>query len=121
MKFIDWFKNKKQLIDENAKIKKGKENIESKFNQMLEDLDEIKSKYINLLEQKSEKFDLYIKYLNQCDDLTKEKRELKRQLAESTEMYITLSKTNEELNKQNEKLERKIKKIEKSSKNEKSA
>ena len=60
MKFIDWFKNKKQLIDENAKIKKGKENIESKFNQMLEDLDEIKSKYINLLEQKSEKFDLIV-------------------------------------------------------------
>lgn len=112
MKIIDWFKDKKQLIDENSKIKKGKESVENKFNLMLEDLDDIQKKYINILEQKSEQFDLYIKYQNQCDELTKEKRELKKQLAETNEICNSLTDSNDNLTKQVEKLERKIKRLE---------
>ena len=113
MKMFDYLKDKKQLIDENSKIKKGKESIENKINLILEDLDDIQKKYINILEQKSEQFDLYIKYQNQCDELTKEKRELKKQLAETNEICNSLTESNESLIKQIEKLERKIKRMEK--------
>ena len=119
MKLIDWFKNKKQLIDENSKIRKGKENVECKLRKLLEQLDEMQKKYINILEEKSGQFDLYIKYQNQCENLIKEKKELKKQFAEKNEKYNLLNESNDLLTKQNEKLSRKIKRME--NKNEKSA
>ncbi len=115
----DWFKEKNKLVDENMKIRKGKFDIEQKYNQMLEDMNEISVKYTNLLEQKSEQFDLYVKYQNQCFELTVEKKDLKKQLAETNEMCNSLTECNTDLTKQVEKLERKIKRMEK--KNEQSA
>lgn len=117
MRLIDWFKEKKQLIDENYKIKKGKKTIEEKYNQILDDLDEIQKKYINILEEKSEKFDLYINYQTQCEELTKDKKELKKQLADSTTIINSLKTDNEEIQKKYEKIENKIKKLEKGNTN----
>ena len=48
MKFINWFKEKRTLIDENMKIRKGKHDIEQKFNAMLEDIHIIENKYTEL-------------------------------------------------------------------------
>ena len=109
--FEEKFKDEEEL--EVEKIKKGKMQIEEKYHLLLEDMDSLSSKYISLLEQKSERFDLYVDYQNQCADLLKEKKELKKQLAESTETCRTLTECNEELLKQVEKLERKIKRMEK--------
>lgn len=113
MKLIDNFKENRELIKENSKIRKGKHNIEQKYNQALEDMDTIKKKYIDLLENKSEQFDLYISYQKQCDELAKEKRELKKQLAEANEMCNSLTDINDELSKDNDKLKRKIERLEK--------
>ncbi len=118
-RFKDWFKEKEQLISENTKIRKSKKNIEEKYNKLLEEKDELNSKYIYLLEQKSEQFDLYVKYQNQCVDLATEKRELKKQLADSNISCNSLLKDNQEYELTIEKLERKIKRMEK--KNEQSA
>lgn len=109
---LDWFKEKEQLIDENMKIRKGKFDIEQRYNTMLNDMEIIQQKYIDLLEKKSEQFNLYIKYQNQCDDLAKEKRELKKHLAETNELCNSLTDSNNNLTKQVERLERKIKRLE---------
>lgn len=113
MKLLDNFKEKKLLIDENAKIRKGKRDVEDKYNQMLEDIDIIQKKYTSLLEEKSDHFDLYIKYQQQCEDLSKEKRSLKKQLAETNEMCNSLTKINDEMTKTIEKLNSKITRLEK--------
>lgn len=105
------------LIDENAKIRKGKREVEDKYNQMLEDIEMIQKKYTSLLEEKSEHFDLYIKYQQQCEELAKEKRNLKKQLAETNEMCNSLTEINEEMSDTIEKLNHKIERLEK--KNEK--
>ena len=96
---IEWFRDKKQLITENSKIRNGKKEIEKKYNELLEEIDSIQKKYINILEQKSDQFDLYIKYQNQCVDLAAEKKELKKQLADKTEECSVLSEENEKLTK----------------------
>lgn len=111
MNFINWFKDKKTLIDENMKIRKGKYDVEQKYNEMLEDLDIIEKKYIDILEQKSERFDLYIKYENQCVELARERRELKKDLALAQEEITRLSNEITKLEKENKKLERKNKKL----------
>lgn len=113
MRFIDWFKDKAKLISENEKMRKGKNAIELKYQTLQSDYTDISKKYVAFLEQKAEKFDLYIKYQEQCKKLTEEKRELKEQLAEANEKYTTLSDANTELSKKVEKLERKIKRLEK--------
>lgn len=119
MKFIDWFKAKNKLINENSKMRHSKKNLEEKYNNLLEEKNEISNKYLALLEQKSERFDLYIQYQEQCVVLNNDKKELKKQLAESNEKYNVA--THEKSNMQDEisKLEKKIKRLEK--KNEKSA
>lgn len=109
--FTNWFKDKNTLIDENMEIRKGKHKVEQKLNEMLETVDEIQSKYIAILEQKSEQFDLYVKYQEQCLELAKDRRELKRDLALSREEVTRLSKIIEEQEKNNKKLERKVKKL----------
>ncbi len=119
MKFIDWFKDKAKLINENDKMRKGKNAVELKYQTLQSDYTDISKKYVAFLEQKSEKFDLYIKYQEQCEKLAEERRELKKQLAEANEKYTTLGDTNVELSRKIEKLERKIKRLEK--KNEPSA
>lgn len=111
MNFINWFKDKKTLIDENMKIRKGKYDIEQKFNEMLEDLHTIENKYVSVLEQKSEGFDLYVKYQNQCVELARERRELKKDLALTQEEITRLSNEITKLGKENKKLERKNKKL----------
>lgn len=111
MRFINWFKEKNTLIDENMEIRKGKHKVEQKLNEMLETVDEIQNKYIAILEQKSEQFDLYVKYQEQCLELAKDRRELKRDLALSREEVTRLSKIIEEQEKNNKKLERKVKKL----------
>ena len=83
MKLFDWFNNKNSLINENSKIKKGKKEIEQKYNNLLECLEEVNKKYVNLLEQKSEQFDLYVKYQKLCEEFSKDKKDLKKQLAET--------------------------------------
>ena len=119
MKFIDWFKDKTKLISENEKIRKGKNAVELKYKTLQFDYTDISKKYVGCLEQKAEKFDLYIKYQEQCEKLAEEKRELKKQLAEVNELCTTLNDANTEFAKKIEKLERKIKRLEK--KNEQSA
>ena len=111
MKFINWFKEKRTLIDENMKIRKGKYDIEQKFNAMLEDIHIIENKYTEILEQKSTQFDLYVKYQNQCVELARERRELKKDLALAQEEITRLTNENEKLTKENKKLERKNKKL----------
>lgn len=111
-RLVDWFKDKSQLVDENMKIRKGKFIVEQKCNEMLEEITEISKKYTALLEQKSESFDLYVNYQNQCDCLVKEKRELKKTLAETNEFCNSLTKINGDLTSKVEKLERKIKRME---------
>ena len=119
MRFIDWFKDKTKLISENEKIRKEKNAVELKYKTLQSDYTDISKKYVGFLEQKAEKFDLYIKYQEQCEKLTEEKKEFKRQLAETNEKCTLLGETNVELTKEIEKLERKVKRLEK--KNEKSA
>ena len=113
MKLFDWFNNKNSLINENSKIKKGKKEIEQKYNNLLECLEEVNKKYVNLLEQKSEQFDLYVKYQKLCEEFSKDKKDLKKQLAETQEEWTSLNTKNEELNKRNMRFERKIKRMEK--------
>lgn len=113
MKLFDYFKNQEDVIKEKNIICRNKKKTEKKFNQMLEDLNDITTKYTELLEQKSEQFDLYIKYQKQCEDLAKEKRSLKKQLAETNEMCNSLTEINEDITKNIEKLKSKIKRLEK--------
>ena len=119
MRLIDWFKDKAKLISENEKMRKGKNAVELKYQTLQSDYTDISKKYVAFLEQKAEKFNLYIKYQDQCKKLSEEKRELKEQLAEANEKCTSLSDTNIEFEKKIEKLERKVKKLEK--KNEQSA
>lgn len=109
MRIVDVFKEKWQIIDENMKMRKGKFETEQKLIDKGRELEEINKKYINLLEEKSEQFDLYVKYQEQCVSYANEKRELKKQLAESNEKCTMLSLQNEELIKKIDKLERKTK------------
>lgn len=109
MNVIDWCKNKSKLIDENTKIRKGKHEVEKKFNEMLEDMNEIEKKYIELLEKKSEQFDLYLKYQGECKELANEKKDLKKQLANSQERCLMLTAQNNDLSINLEKLEKKVK------------
>lgn len=87
-KFKDLFSEKNKLINENMKIRKGKFEVEQKFNDILLDLDLLKDKYIDLLEKKSAQFDLYIKYQNQCLELSNEKRDLRKKCAELKEEIL---------------------------------
>lgn len=112
MKLFDYFKNQEEVINERNTICKNKKKTEKKFNQMLEDLNDITTKYTELLEQKSEQFDLYIKYQKQCEDLAKEKRSLKKQLAETNEMCNLLTSNNEEMSEKIDKLEKRLKRTE---------
>lgn len=109
MRIVDVFKEKWQIVDENMKMRKGKFETEQKLIDKGRELEEINKKYINLLEEKSEQFDLYVKYQEQCVSYANEKRELKKQLAESNEKCTMLSLQNEELIKKIDKLERKTK------------
>ena len=101
MKLIDWFKSKNKLIVENNIIKKSKKNVEEKYSLLFEKYSEISNKYINLLEEKSQQFDLYIKYQKLCEELSKDKKELKKQLAETQEECNSLITIKDELNKKN--------------------
>lgn len=85
MRIIDWFKSKSKLIDENLKIRRGKSEVEQKFNSMLEDMDDVQKKYTAILEKKCEQFDLYVKYQDKCVELANDKRDLKRQVAQLIE------------------------------------
>ena len=118
MKLFDYLKDKQQLVDENLKLRRAKHQVEQDIDSLNKDVLEISNKYISLLEQKSDQFDLYVKYQKQCEDLSKEKKEIKKQLAESEEICNSLISKNEDLTKTINKLERKLKKIEKQ--NEKS-
>ena len=109
MRIVDVFKEKWQIVDENMKMRKGKFEVEQKLIDKDKELEELNKKYINLLEEKSEQFDLYVKYQEQCVSYANDKRELKKQLAESTEKCTMLSLQNEELIKKIDKLERKTK------------
>lgn len=100
----DWFKDKFNLANQNGKIRKSKKKIERKYNNLVEEMSELTSKYIDLLEQKSTSFDLYLNYKNQCEELTKEKREFKRQNALLTE---TVNSQEEELLELYKKVEKK--------------
>lgn len=119
MKLIDWFKEKKELVDENSKIRKAKNVIENNLSTMQQNYNEISTKYIKMLEQKSEKFDLYLEYQEKCIELTNEKKELKKELAGNSETINELNNTIAELNEDIKKLDRKVKRLEK--KNEQSA
>lgn len=109
MRLVDVFKEKWQIADENMKMRKGKFEVEQKLIDKDKELEELNKKYINLLEEKSEQFDLYVKYQEQCVSYANDKRELKKQLAESNEKCTMLSLQNEELIKKIDKLERKTK------------
>lgn len=112
MRIFDWFKEKQTLIEENMEIRKGKFVVEQKLSEIVSRNEETTNKYIDLLEQKCEGFDLYVKYQNQCLELSNEKRELKKQLAETNEICNSLTDSNYTLTKKVEKLERKIKRLE---------
>ena len=116
MIFIEWFKDKNKLIIENSKMRKGKKDVEKKYEEALEHLENITLKYVGLLEQKSEAFDLYIKYEHQCAELTTERRELRKELAEKSEQNSALELENSQLKSKLDKAKKKI-----ASKNEKSA
>lgn len=77
----DWFKDKLNLANQNGRIRKSKRKIEKNYKDLVEEMSELNSKYTNLLEQKSEQFDLYLHYKKQCEELTKEKREMKKEIA----------------------------------------
>ena len=109
--FTNWFKDKNTLIDENMKIRKGKHEVEQKLNEMLEDIHTIEKKYVDILEQKSTQFDLYVKYQNQCVELARERRELKKDLALAQEEITRLSSEITKLEKENKRLEKKNKKL----------
>lgn len=81
MKIIDWFKDKKKLIDENSTIRKAKNTVENKMLALKTDLNDISAKYTKLLEEKSEKFDLYVKYQNECVEFSNKIREQKKEIA----------------------------------------
>ena len=79
MKILDIFKENMGLVKENSKMRISKKQIEYA-------LSDIQQKYINLLEWKSNQFDLYLTYQEQCENLIKDKRDLKKQLAETNEI-----------------------------------
>lgn len=108
MRILEYFKDQEDIINEKNAICKNKKKTEKKFNQMLEDLNDITTKYTELLEQKSEQFDLYVKYQKQCEDLAKEKRSLKKQLAETNEKCNSLTDINAELAEKLKRLNSKI-------------
>ena len=112
MKIFDNFKENLELMRENSKMRISKKEIEEAFS-------DLQQKYINLLEWKSNQFDLYLTYQEQCESLVKDKKDLKRQLAEGNEEILSLTDKNHELCLQIEKLEKKIKKL--NQKSEKSA
>lgn len=105
MKILDIFKENMGLVKENSKMRISKKQIEYA-------LSDIQQKYINLLEWKSNQFDLYLKYQEQCEELIKDKKDLKKQLAETNEICNSVTDNNEILKKQIDKLERKIKRME---------
>lgn len=78
MSILNLFRDNEKLENENTKMRFGKKQVERRYN-------ELNEKYVELLEWKSEQFDLYLDYQKRCEELTKEKRDLKRQLADTTE------------------------------------
>ena len=81
----EWFKEKFDLVNQNRIMRTSKKQLEKKYTKVIDEINELNSKYISLLEEKSEKFDLYLYYKSQCEELVKERRELKRQNALLTE------------------------------------
>lgn len=81
MNLINYLKEKNDLIEENAAIRKAKKQVEHKNNVFNEKILEISEKYIRLLEQKSEQFDLYIKYRDESVKLADKNREQKKEIA----------------------------------------
>lgn len=106
MRLIDWFKSKKNLVDE--KMESDKEAFKNKQNldEVVDKLSTMTYKYIHLLEEKSEGFDLYVEYQKQCSELLTEKKELKKEVAILTEKNNTADLEIEKLTKQVEKLEK---------------
>lgn len=100
----DWFKEKINLASQNNKIRRNKKQLEKKYILVIDEMSELNSKYIALLEEKSQKFDLYINYKTQCEELVKEKRELKRQNALLAE---TINSQEEEILKLSKKIKKK--------------
>lgn len=90
----DWFKDKLNLANQNGRIRKSKRKIEKNYKDLVEEMSELNSKYTNLLEQKSEQFDLYLHYKKQCEELTKEKREMKKEIALLNEKVKILENKN---------------------------
>lgn len=103
MKILNYFKENIELLKENTRMRRGKKEVEIAYS-------DIQQKYINLLEWKSEQYDLYLKYQEQCEELIKDKRDLKKQFAEANEMINSLTNIKTELENQIEKLEKKVKK-----------
>ncbi len=91
----DWFKDKKTLVSENAKIRCGKEKVEKKYESLLEENSVLSEKYVALLEEKSSKFDLYVEYQEKCIKLAKEKaryREMAKVLSRNQKPVETSNK-----------------------------
>lgn len=86
------FKNDKELVDaisnleeEKDKICKGKKQVEEENIDLQREIKEIQAKYITILEEKSNRFDAYLKYQHQAEDLADKNRQLKREVAQLKE------------------------------------
>lgn len=88
-----WFIDKFSVHKKNRIMRRTKKSIERKYNLLVEEMNELNHKYIKLLEEKSNKFDLYIQYKDQCESLTKERKELKKQNTLLNEQIEKLSKS----------------------------
>ena len=99
MKILNYFREKNQVIGELERVKKGKRQVEEKFDEMIIETDETNKKYTLQLEKNNalyeEKAELFYKV-----------KELKKELAEAKELIKVL----QEKDKQNE---RKIKRLSK--------
>ena len=90
MKILNYFKENIELLKENARMRRSKKEVEIAYS-------DIQQRYINLLEWKSEQHDLYLKYQQQCEELIKDKKDLKKQLAEEYEKNNSLKNAQIEL------------------------
>lgn len=78
MKFWKWLKNKEELVKENRTLRK-------KYNTIQLENEVLKDKLIALYESKYNFAEMYQDQLEKNKELSKEKRELKRELAEERE------------------------------------
>ena len=104
MRILNYFREKNQVIGELERVKKGKRQVEEKFDEMIIDLVQSKDKIINLQSYENDKLKENIELTSKVKEYKKilaEEREESKRMIESLQTTIaTWEKENNKLNKQ---------------------